>query len=73
MPRTRQRTPELRDRLLAAALDLLAESGAAGLTARSLAKRVRACGPPALGPVPDRPSPPNGCTPTTAPMIERFT
>ena len=40
MPRTKQRTPELRDALLAAALDLLAESGAAGLTARSLALRA---------------------------------
>ena len=36
MPRTKQRTPELRDRVLAAAVDLLAEEGAAGLTARSL-------------------------------------
>ena len=47
MPRTRQRTPELRDRLLAAALDLLAESGAAGLTARSLAMRAETS-PPAV-------------------------
>ena len=43
------------------------------LIARSTAKRSRAWGPPALGPVPDRPSPPNGWTPTTAPVIERFT
>lgn len=26
----------------------------------------------ALGPVPDRPSPPNGCTPTTEPAVERL-
>jgi AcrR family transcriptional regulator len=47
MPRTKQRTPELRDRLLRAALDLLAESGAAGLTARSLAMRAETS-PPAV-------------------------
>ena len=29
--------------------------------------------PPALGPVPERPWPPKGCTPTTAPTILRFT
>lgn len=40
MPRTKQRTPELHDRVLAAALDLLAEDGAAGFTARSLAARA---------------------------------
>ncbi len=40
MPRTKQRTPELRDRVLAAAVGLLAEEGAAGLTARSLAVRA---------------------------------
>ena len=40
MPRTKQRTPELRDRLVASALGVLAESGAAGLTARSLAVRA---------------------------------
>ncbi len=37
MPRTKQRTPELRDRLLVTATDLLADAGAAGLTTRSLA------------------------------------
>jgi AcrR family transcriptional regulator len=47
MPRTKQRTPELRDRLLSEALDLLAESGAAGLTARSLAIRAETS-PPAV-------------------------
>ena len=30
-------------------------------------------GPPAFGPVPDRPSPPNGCEPTTAPIWLRLT
>jgi AcrR family transcriptional regulator len=47
MPRTKQRTPELRDRLVQAALDLLVESGAAGLTARSLATRAETS-PPAV-------------------------
>jgi AcrR family transcriptional regulator len=47
MPRTKQRTPELRARLLAVAVDLLAEEGAAGLTARSLAARAETS-PPAL-------------------------
>src|SRR5690606_21424471 len=37
------------------------------LIAFSAAYRIRLLGPPALGPVPDRPSPPNGWTPTTAP------
>jgi AcrR family transcriptional regulator len=45
MPRTKQRTPELRDRLLMAAVDLLAEEGAAGLTARSLAARAQTSAP----------------------------
>jgi AcrR family transcriptional regulator len=45
MPRRKQRTPELRDRLLAAAADLLAEEGAAGLTARSLAARAETSAP----------------------------
>ena len=40
---------------------------------RSLAKRLRYNGPPALGPVPDKPCPPKGCTPTTAPIMLRFT
>jgi AcrR family transcriptional regulator len=47
MPRTKQRNPELRERLLAAAVALLSEEGAAGLTARSLAARAEAS-PPAL-------------------------
>src|SRR5690606_6141291 len=39
---------------------------------RSVTKRNRSCGPQALGPVPDRPIPPKGCTPTTAPIILRL-
>ena len=35
--------------------------------------RSRYSGPPAFGPVPDSPSPPKGCTPTTAPTILRLT
>src|SRR5580693_1132044 len=45
MPRTKQRTPELRERVLATAVDLLAEEGAAGLTARSLAARAETSAP----------------------------
>jgi AcrR family transcriptional regulator len=45
MPRSKQRTPELREHLLAAAVDLLAEEGAAGLTARSLAARAQTSAP----------------------------
>ncbi len=45
MPRTKQRTPELRERVLAAAVDLLAEEGAAGLTARTLAARAETSAP----------------------------
>ena len=45
MPRTKQRTPELKDRLVAAAVGLLAEEGAAGLTARSLAARAETSAP----------------------------
>jgi AcrR family transcriptional regulator len=37
MPRPKQRTPELRDRVLAVAIDLLATDGAAALTARAVA------------------------------------
>jgi AcrR family transcriptional regulator len=40
MPRTKQRTPELRERALAIAVELLAEEGAGGLTTRSLAARA---------------------------------
>src|ERR1700683_5370474 len=45
MPRTKQRTPELRGRGLAAAVDLLADEGAVGLTARSLAARADTSAP----------------------------
>lgn len=45
MPRTKQRTPELRDRLLSVATDLLAEQGAGGLTARALAARAGTSAP----------------------------
>ena len=39
---------------------------------RSVANRCRYSGPPALGPVPDSPLPPKGCTPTTAPIMLRL-
>ena len=39
----------------------------------SARKRDRYSGPPAFGPVPDRPSPPNGWLPTTAPIWSRLT
>jgi AcrR family transcriptional regulator len=45
MPRTKQRTPELRDRVLVAAVGLLAEEGAGGLTARALAARAETSAP----------------------------
>ncbi|MDT0274431.1 TetR/AcrR family transcriptional regulator [Blastococcus goldschmidtiae] len=45
MPRPKLRTPELRDRLLTEALDLLAGEGAAGFTARRLASRARTSTP----------------------------
>src|SRR3569832_1838000 len=38
---------------------------------RSTEKRSRYSGPPALGPVPERPSPPKGCTPAGAPGAAR--
>ncbi len=38
MPRVKQRTPELRERLLATALELLARDGVGGFTARELAR-----------------------------------
>ena len=40
---------------------------------RSVAKRCRYRGPPALGPVPLSRSPPKGWAPTTAPIIVRLT
>lgn len=45
MPRTKRRTPELRERVLAAAAELLADEGAAGLTTRSLAARADTSAP----------------------------
>ena len=45
MPRAKERTPELRDHVLAAAVELLADYGAAGLTARSLAARAETSAP----------------------------
>jgi AcrR family transcriptional regulator len=40
MPRPKQRTPELRDRVLQAAVELLAEQGAAALTTRKVAEEA---------------------------------
>jgi AcrR family transcriptional regulator len=40
MPRVRQRTPELRDRLLAVAVELLAKEGVAGFTTRRVAREA---------------------------------
>ncbi|AQA01872.1 TetR family transcriptional regulator [Mycobacterium sp. MS1601] len=40
MPRVKQRTPELRDRVLAVAVDVLCEDGASGLTTRRVAERA---------------------------------
>jgi AcrR family transcriptional regulator len=40
MPRPKQRTPELKERVLAVAVELLADEGASGLTTRSLAARA---------------------------------
>jgi AcrR family transcriptional regulator len=45
MPRTKQRTPELRSWVLAVAVELLAEEGAGGLTTRSLAARAGTSAP----------------------------
>ena len=45
MPRAKQRTPELRDQVLEVAIALLADKGAAGLTARSLAARAQTSAP----------------------------
>jgi hypothetical protein len=42
-------------------------------TTRSSANRYSVIGPPAFGPEPERPRPPNGCTPTTAPIWLRLT
>lgn len=45
MPRTKQRTPELKERVVAMATELLAEEGAGGLTARALAARAQTSAP----------------------------
>ena len=47
MPKLKQRTPELRERLLAAALQILASEGVAALTARRLAREA-GTSPPAV-------------------------
>lgn len=40
MPRAKQRTPELRDRVLRAAVDILAAEGVAGVTTRNVAEEA---------------------------------
>lgn len=45
MPRAKQRTPELRDRVLAVALELLARDGAAGFTTRGIAQEAQTSTP----------------------------
>jgi AcrR family transcriptional regulator len=45
VPRTKLRTPELKERVLAVATELLAQEGAVGLTARSLAARAGTSAP----------------------------
>jgi AcrR family transcriptional regulator len=45
MPRPKQRTPELRDRVLSSALELLASDGVAGFTARSVARAAQTSTP----------------------------
>ena len=40
VPRTKQRTPELRDHVVSVAVDLLAREGVAGFTARGVASRA---------------------------------
>ncbi len=47
MPRPKQRTPELRDQVLAAAVPLLARVGTAGFTARAIAREAHTS-PPAI-------------------------
>lgn len=47
MPRAKQRTPELRERLLRAAVTMLADDGVAGLTTRRLAREADTS-PPAV-------------------------
>lgn len=45
MPRPKQRTPELRERVLAEAVDLLAQDGVAGVTARAVARAAETSTP----------------------------
>lgn len=45
MPRPKQRTPELRDRVLSSALELLASDGVAGFTTRSVARAAQTSTP----------------------------
>jgi AcrR family transcriptional regulator len=45
MPRPKQRTPELRDRLLSAAVELLAREGVTGFTTRSVAHNADTSAP----------------------------
>ena len=45
MPRPKQRTPELRDHVLSAAVELLARDGVAGFTARSVAREAQTSTP----------------------------
>src|SRR5262245_45078700 len=47
MPRPKQRTPELRDRVLEVAISILERDGVAGLTTRKVAERA-ATSPPAV-------------------------
>ena len=66
--RLRRRTAQRR-RLAAAERS----AGSAASSGRCASRRSRYSGPPAFGPVPDSPSPPKGCTPTTAPTMLRLT
>jgi AcrR family transcriptional regulator len=45
VPRPKQRTPQLRDHVLSAAVDLLARDGAAGFTARGIASEAQTSTP----------------------------
>jgi AcrR family transcriptional regulator len=45
VPRPKQRTPELRDRVLSSALELLASDGVAGFTARGVARAAQTSTP----------------------------
>src|ERR1700722_3227516 len=45
MPRPKQRTPELRDQVLGAAVELLAREGISGFTTRSLAREANTSTP----------------------------